>query len=90
MQENKIPKFKTLEEEREYWEERGPLAEGYKGVISKPKTKQKRASFLLIRLTSEEITQLRDIAAKLGMKPSTFVRMMLRKEIVTRKANNVK
>ncbi|MGD1118452.1 MAG: hypothetical protein ABR886_03090 [Dehalococcoidales bacterium] len=72
-----IPEFKTLEEEKEYWEARGPLADGHKGTINKPKSKQKRSSFLAVRLTGEELTQLRDIAAKQGLGPSTFARMVL-------------
>lgn len=74
----KIPEFQSLEEEREYWEARGPLAEGHKGRISKPKPSQKRSSFLSIRLTGEEVTQLRDMAAKLGIGPSTYARQVLR------------
>jgi len=73
----KIPKFQSIEEEREYWEARGPLAEGHKGRISKPKTRQKRSSFLAVRLTGEELTRLRDIAAKRGIGPSTFARILL-------------
>ena len=72
-----IPDFKTLEEEREYWEARGPLAEGYRGRVSKPKAGQKRSSFLSVRLTGEELTRLRDIAAKQGLGPSTFARLVL-------------
>ncbi|OGO20870.1 MAG: hypothetical protein A2Z15_04955 [Chloroflexi bacterium RBG_16_50_11] len=72
-----IPEFKTLEEEREYWEARGPLAEGHKGTINKPRAKQKRSSFLAVRLTGEELTKLRDIAAKQGVGPSTFARIVL-------------
>ncbi|MDP2917611.1 MAG: hypothetical protein Q8O16_06760 [Dehalococcoidia bacterium] len=40
---NKIPEFRTLEEEREYWEARGPLAEGHRGRIHISKTNQKSA-----------------------------------------------
>lgn len=69
------PEFKSLEEEREYWEARGPLAEGHKGRVNKPKAK--RSSFLVIRLTGEELTQLRDIAARQGLGPSTLARMVL-------------
>jgi antitoxin component of RelBE/YafQ-DinJ toxin-antitoxin module len=74
---NTIPEFKTLEEERAYWEARGPLAEGHKGTINKPRSKQKRSSFLAVRLTGEELTRLRNIAAKQGLGPSTFARMLL-------------
>ncbi len=74
---NKIPKFESLEEEREYWEARGPLSDGHKGRISKPTAGQKRSSFLAVRLTGEELTQLRDRAAKHGVGPSTFARIVL-------------
>ncbi len=74
----KIPEFKSLDEEREYWEARGPLAEGHKGRINRPKPGQKRSSFLSIRLTGEELTQLRDMAAEFGMGPSTYVRQVLK------------
>ena len=78
---NKIPEFRTLEEEREYWEARGPLAEGHRGRVNRPHPKQKRASFLSVRLTGEELTQLRDVAAKIGMGPSTFARYLLKQTI---------
>jgi len=74
---NVIPEFKSLEEEKEYWEARGPLAEGHKGTINKPKSRQKRSSFLAVRLTGEELTRLRDVAAKQGLGPSTFARIVL-------------
>jgi hypothetical protein len=73
----KIPEFKSPEEEREYWESRGPLAEGHKGTIHKPGTRQKRSSFLAVRLTGEELTKLRDIASRQGIGTSTYARMML-------------
>jgi hypothetical protein len=73
----KIPEFQSLEEEREYWESRGPLAEERKGRIDKPKPRQKRSSFLAVRLTGEELMRLRDIAAKRGIGPSTFARLVL-------------
>ena len=76
--EAKIQEFKSIDEEREYWEARGPLAEAHKGRINRPKPGQKRSPFLSIRLTGEELTQLRDIAAKLGVGPSTYVRQILK------------
>ncbi len=72
-----IPKFRTLEEEKEYWEARGPLAEEHEGRMNKPKHRQKRSSFLAVRLTGEELTRLRDVAAKQGLGPSTFARLLL-------------
>ena len=73
--EKDIPEFKSLEEERAYWEARGPLAEGHKGRINKPNAK--RSSFLAVRLTGEELTKLRDVAAKNGMGPSTYARIVI-------------
>ena len=72
-----IPEFKTLEEEKEYWEKHGPLADGYHGKISKPDIGKKRSSMLAVRLTGEELTKLRDVAAKHGVGPSTFARIVL-------------
>jgi hypothetical protein len=72
-----IPEFKTLEEEKEYWDAHGPLAEGHKGIINKPRSKQQRSSFLAVRLTGEELTRLRDLAAKQGFGPSTYARIIL-------------
>lgn len=72
-----IPQFRSLEEERQYWEARGPLAEERKGQLSKPRHRQKRSSLLALRLTGEELTRLRDLAAKQGVGPSTFARLIL-------------
>lgn len=72
-----IPEFNSLDKERDYWEAHGPLAEGRKGKINKPRAGQKRSSFLAVRLTGAELTALRNIAAKLGLGPSTFARIVL-------------
>jgi hypothetical protein len=77
----KIPEFKTLEEEREYWEARGPLAPGNRGRIHKPVPGQKHSSFLAVRMTGTEITKLRDIAAKRGLGISTYARILLTEAI---------
>lgn len=76
-----IPRFQSLEEEKEYWEARGPLAEGHEGKINQPKPRQKRSSFLAVRLTGEELTRLRDVAAEQGLGPSTFTRLMIKRAI---------
>ncbi len=70
------PRFSSLEEEDEYWKIHSPLDEGYEGKVQK--SKRKRSSFLSIRLTGDELTQLRDMAAKFGMGPSTYARQVLR------------
>ena len=75
--ENRIPEFRSPEEEREYWEAHGPLVEGQKGRVTRPRPGQKRSSFLAVRLTGEELTRLRDVAAEQGLGPSTFARSVL-------------
>jgi predicted DNA binding CopG/RHH family protein len=80
-----IPEFKSLEEEKEYWEARGPLAEGHKGKLNKQKPRKKRSSFLAVRLTGEELTRLRDVAAKQGLGPSTYARILLTSAIERQK-----
>ncbi|MDP3063820.1 MAG: hypothetical protein Q8O40_11525 [Chloroflexota bacterium] len=72
-----VPEFQSLEEERQYWEARGPVAEGRRGRLNKPQASQRRSSFLAVRLTGEELTRLRDTAAKRGLGPSTFARGIL-------------
>lgn len=74
---NRIPEFDSLEEEKAYWEAEGPLAEGKKGRINKPSPRANRSSFLAVRLTGEELTRLRDMAAKRGVGTSTFARQLL-------------
>jgi hypothetical protein len=74
---NGIPTFQSLEEEKEYWEARGPFAKGRKGKINKPVAKDKRSSFLAVRLSGAELTRLRDVAAKEGLGSSTFARKVL-------------
>jgi hypothetical protein len=70
------PKFKTIEEEEQYWATHSPLDEGYEREVGKGE--QKLTSILTVRLTGEEITDLRDIASELGMGPSTYARMVLK------------
>lgn len=73
-----VPNFGSLEEERAYWEARGPLSDD----VAQPKpgratAKEKRDSFLNVRLTGEELTRLRDIAARKGLGPSTYARTLV-------------
>ena len=74
---DEIPEFKTLEEERDYWEKHGPLADGHHGKLTKLENGQKRSSMLAVRLTGEELTKLRDAAARHKVGPSTFARITL-------------
>jgi len=69
------PKFSSIEEEDKYWETHSPLDEGFEGEVET--SEQKRSSFLSVRMTGDELSQLRDAAAKLGVGPSTYARLIL-------------
>lgn len=64
---------------REYWEKRGPLARGNRGKVQL--ARQKRSSFLTVRLSGRELTKLRDIAVRQGIGPSTLARIILLAEM---------
>ena len=85
LKDEKIPEFKTLQEERDYWDARGPLATGNKGRWNKPVPGQKHDSFLAVRMTGKEITQLRRLAENQGVGISTYVRMLLNKAVAEQK-----
>ena len=70
-----IPKFKNIEEEDKFWQSHSPLMEGYEGKVQKKK--QNRASFLSIRLTGEELAQLRQRSLHYGLGPSTYARQII-------------
>lgn len=70
-----VPKFRDLEEEDKYWQSRSPLMEGYEGKVQKKK--QNKASFLSIRLTGEQLAQLRETATHYGLGPSTYARQVI-------------
>jgi hypothetical protein len=69
--------FTTPEDERAYWESRGPLAKGNRGKTNQPVAKENRSSFLSVRLSGKELTQLRDLATRYNLGPSTFARQVL-------------
>jgi len=69
------PRFSSIEEEDKYWETHSPLDEGFEGEVET--SEQKRSSFLSVRMTGDELSQLRDAAAKLGLGPSTYARLIL-------------
>ncbi len=70
-----IPKFNNLAEEDKFWQSHSPLIEDYEGKVQKKK--QNRASFLSIRLTGEELAQLRQRSLHYGLGPSTYARQIL-------------
>jgi len=71
------PSFTSAEEEAEYWEKHSPLAEGYKGTMQQKH--QKRSSYLALRLSDEELEQLRDAAQQAGIGPTVLARNLILK-----------
>jgi hypothetical protein len=74
-----VPEFSSVEQEKEYWESRGILDQTRTAKINQVPAGTKRASFLNIRLSGAELTQLRDLAAAAGTGPSTYARILIKK-----------
>ena len=68
------PIFASVEEE-EYWEKHSPLAEGYEGTVQQKR--QPRSSYLALRLSGEELKQLREAAQRAGIGPTTLARKLI-------------
>ncbi|MBI2934731.1 MAG: hypothetical protein HYY29_04070 [Chloroflexi bacterium] len=77
IEDKKVPQFKSFEEEREYWEARGPFGEGHRARLNRPSPGAQRGSFLTVRMSGAEITRLRDVAIKFDCGPSTLARRIL-------------
>jgi len=71
------PTFTAAEEEAEYWEKHSPLAEGYRGTVQRKQ--QKRSSYLALRLSGQELKQLRDAAQQAGIGPTILARNLILK-----------
>jgi len=69
------PAFGTVEEEEEFWQKHSPLAEGYEGDVQRKR--QKRSSYLALRLSGEELEELRNAARKAGVGPTTLARNLI-------------
>ncbi len=69
------PRFSNIKEEDKYWETHSPLDEGFEGEVET--SEQKRSSFLSVRMTGDELSQLREEAGNLGLGPSTYARLVL-------------
>lgn len=77
MNKNNVLEFKSLEEEKAYWESRGICSKESEGEINKPVPFSRRSSFLSVRFTGEELTQFRDFASKFNTGPSSLARLIL-------------
>jgi hypothetical protein len=77
------PDFASAEEEAEYWEKHSPLAEGYEATVQRKP--QKRSSYLALRLSGEELKQLRDAAEQAGIGPTVLARNLILKGLKAEK-----
>lgn len=69
------PMFTSIEEEEEYWQKHSPLAEGYEGTVQRKP--QRRSSYLALRMSGEELKQLKDAAQRAGIGPTTLARNLI-------------
>ncbi|MBM3119185.1 MAG: hypothetical protein FJ006_06460 [Chloroflexi bacterium] len=69
------PRFTSVEEEEEYWQKHSPLAEGYEGTVQHKR--QRRSSYLALRLSGEELKELRDAAQRAGVGSTTLARNLI-------------
>ena len=74
----KVPKFKNLKEEREFWETHvstdylGDFEEAKDVVFVKPKKQ-----VISLRLELQVINKLKELADREGLPPTTYARMLI-------------
>lgn len=83
----KTPRFKSLKEEREFWDAHDSMDylddfEEAKDVVFVRPTKE----VMSLRLDSKNIRKLKELAEKEGLPPTTFARMLIIKGIRERAA----
>jgi len=74
----KVPKFKNLKEEREFWDDHESMDylddfEEAKGVVFVRPKKQ----VISLRLEPQLINKLKELADKEGLPPTTYARMLI-------------
>ena len=74
----KVPKFKNLKEEREFWDDHESMDylddfEEAKGVVFVRPKKQ----VISLRLEPQLINKLKELADKEGLRPTTYARMLI-------------
>jgi predicted DNA binding CopG/RHH family protein len=74
----KVPKFKTIKEERKFWDTHDStdylddFEEGKDVVFVRPKKQ-----VVTLRLEPQVINKLKELADKEGLPPSTYARMLI-------------
>ena len=74
---SKIPRFKSREEEAEFWDTHSPLDYGEWKEVKQFKVVRPLAHILGVRLDAKTITKLGAIGRKKGVGASTLARMWL-------------
>jgi len=74
---SKIPRFKSREEEAEFWDTHSPLDYGEWKEVKRFKVVRPLAHILGVRLDAKTITKLGAIGRKKGVGASTLARMWL-------------
>jgi len=74
----KVPRFRSLEEEAEFWDAHSPLDyPDYWKEVKRVKVERPLDHILGVRLDAQVIGELADIARQKGIGPSTLARMWL-------------
>jgi len=83
----KVPKFKNLKEEREFWDthESTDYFEEFKEVKDVVFVRPKK-EVISLRLEPKVINKLKELADKEGLPPTTYARMLIIKAIRDRAA----
>ena len=81
----KVPKFKSLKEERKFWETHDSTAYHDDFKITKNVVfVRPKKEVISLRLEPKFIRRLRELADKEGLPPTTYARMLIVKGIQTR------
>lgn len=81
----KVPKFKSLKEEREFWDTHDST--GYHDDFKVTKNVifvRPKKEVISLRLEPKVINKLKELANKEGLPPTTYARMLIVKGIQTR------
>ena len=75
---NKVPRFKSLEEEAEFWDKHSPLEFEDEWVeVKRVKVARPLSHILAVRLDARTIDRLAEVGRAKGLGPSTLARMWL-------------
>ena len=70
-----IPEFRTAEQEDEFWRRLSPPGQTDKRPVQRKR--EKRSSYVALRLTADELARLREAARKADVGPTTLARNLI-------------